>query len=175
MEQCDATPLGIRNRAFLLLLEGTGARISEALAFDPRDFDWDQERVNIRRAKGNKQRVVPVAPEALVDTRAWLDARTKHGISARAHICCSLRGKGISPSHGRRLVSQIAKRAGIRKRVHPHGFRHRYTIRLVRYGVPITSVQHALGHENLATTHEYCQRIGVGPAIDDVRAMLDQE
>lgn len=43
------------------------------------------------------------------------------------------------------------------------------------HGVVITSVSYVLGHESVATTHDYCTRIGASHAIDDVRAVLDAE
>lgn len=175
LEQCDGSRVGLRNRAMLLLLEGTGCRISEALALEPRDFDWDEEVVNVREGKGGKQRLVPVAPEALVATRTWLDARRRYGIGGRAPVCCNARGTALARSYVRRLIPTLARQAGIRKRVHAHGFRHRFTVRLVRHGVVITSVCYVLGHESVATTHDYCTRIGASHAIDDVRAVLDED
>lgn len=167
LEQCDASLEGMRDRVLLLLLEGTGCRISEVLALEPRDIDWTEELANVRHGKGDKQRVVAVAPETLVAIRAWLDVRHKRNIPKNAPIV------GMQPDQARKRVRELAKRAGVRKRVHPHGFRHRFTVRLVRHGVPITSVSVALGHSNIATTHTYCQRIGASSAIDDVLAALD--
>lgn len=175
LDQCDGSRVGLRNRAMLLLLEGTGCRIGETLALEPRDFDWDEEIVNVRRGKGDKQRVVPISPEALVATRTWLDARSRFGIGARAPVCCNAKGTSLAPSSVRRLISTLARKTGIRKRVHAHGFRHRFTVRLVRHGVVITSVSYVLGHDSVATTHDYCVSIGASHAIDDVRAVLDAE
>jgi integrase/recombinase XerD len=175
MAQCDATPIGMRNRAMLLLLEGTGCRISEVMAFAPRDFDFAEELANVRCGKGNKQRVVAVSPEALVAVRAWLDERTKLGIATDAPVCCDMRGKALKPGMARALLPTLAARAGIRKRVHPHGFRHRFTVRLVRHGVTLPSVSWVLGHSNIKITDTYCRRIGASHAIDDVRKALDTE
>jgi len=175
LEQCDGSPMGMRNRALLLLLEGTGCRISEVLALDPRDIDHDEELANVRCGKGGKQRVVAVAPETLVAVRALLEARAEIGIAADAPIICDRRGRRVRSEYTRALIPRLAKQAGIRKRVHAHGFRHRFTVRLVRHGVPLPSVSHALGHGNIATTNTYCQRIGASHAIDDVLQALDSE
>jgi integrase/recombinase XerD len=173
LEQCDATPEGMRNRCLLLLMEGTGCRVSEVVALAPRDIDHEQEQANVRHGKGSKQRVVAVAPETLVAIQAWLDARAELGIGQWAPICCDLDGTALKPDKVRKLLHALAAAAGIRKRVHPHGFRHRFTARLVRHGVPITSVSTQLGHSSIATTHTYCQRLGVGQAIEDVQRALD--
>jgi site-specific recombinase XerD len=175
IEQCDGSRVGLRNRAMLLLLEGTGCRIGETLALEPRDFDWDEEIVNVREGKDGKQRIIPVSPEALVATRTWLDARRRFGIGARAPICCNAKGTSLAKPYVRRMIPTLARKVGILKRVHAHGFRHRFTVRLVRHGVVITSVSYVLGHESVATTHDYCVSIGASHAIDDVRAVLDAE
>lgn len=172
LAQCGETPTGLRNRALILLLEGTGARIAEVLALEPRDVDWEARRANVRHGKGNRQRVVPVAARALQAVRVWLVARLGAGIPAGAPVCCNLRGGRLSTSYARKLLPKLAKAAGIAKRVHPHAFRHRFTVSLIQAGVPFVSVSQALGHRNLQTTHRYCARLGTGPAIREVRAAL---
>jgi len=114
-----------------------------------------------------------VSPEALVATRAWLEARDALGVAQDAPIVCNEKGCALKPEYIRSLLPRLAKQASIAKRVHAHGFRHRFTVRLVRHGVPLPSVSHVLGHKNLATTHTYCQRIGASHAIKDVGAALD--
>jgi site-specific recombinase XerD len=172
LEQCDSSPTGLRNRTLLLLLEGTGCRIAEVLALEPRDLDWDTRRANVRHGKGNKQRVVPVATKALRMTKRWLRARQKAGIRTDAPVCCNRAGGHLSTSYVRKLLPKLAQRAGITKHVHPHCFRHRYTVRLMRAGVALPSISQALGHSSLATTHRYFARLGAGPAIKNVRAAL---
>lgn len=172
LEQCGTSLAGLRNRALLLLLEGTGLRIAEALALEPRDLDWDSRRANVRHGKGNRQRLVPVAAKAIRAVDRWLKVRAQNGIKGDAPVCCNLQGGRLSTSYARKLLPRLAEAAGITKRVHPHAFRHRFTVRLIRSGVPLTSVSKALGHSSLATTHRYCARLGAGPAVEDVRAAL---
>lgn len=175
VEQCGPDPEGMRNRCLILLLEGTACRVSEVVALEPRDIDWTEEQANVRHGKGDEQGIVQVAPEALVATRAWLDARADLGIASDAPICCELGGTPLKPDKVRKTLHKLARQAGIRKRVHPHGFRHRLSVRLVRAKVPLPSVSTQLRHRNIATTHTYLQRIGASQAIDDVLAVLDEE
>jgi site-specific recombinase XerD len=170
--ECGETLSGLRNRAVILLLDGTGCRIAEVLGLEPRDIDWTEHVVNVRHGKGNKQRVVPVSSRALEAVEAWMRLRSVAGIGPEAHVCCNLKGKRLSSAYVRKLLPKLATRAGVAKRVHPHGFRHRFTTRMVRKGVVVTSVSQVLGHSNLATTHLYCSRLGAGPALDDVRRAL---
>jgi len=173
--QCGPDHEGMRNRCLILLLEGTACRVSEVVALEPKDIDWAEEQANVRRGKGDEQGIVQVAPEALVATRAWLDARGELGIPADAPICCGMDGAPLHPDKVRKTLHKLARQAWIRKRVHPHGFRHRLSVRLVRAKVPLTSVSIQLRHKNIATTHTYLQRIGASQAIDDVLAALDGE
>lgn len=172
LDECGETLAGLRNRALIRLLDGTGLRISEALDLEPRDIDWDDRLVNVRHGKGDRQRVVPVGRGPLDAVQDWMRARSYIGIDPEAPICCNLNGRRLSTSYVRKRLPVLAERAGIAKRTHAHGFRHRFTTRLIRRKVVITSVSQILGHTNLATTHRYCTRLGSGPAIDDVRTAL---
>ena len=172
LDECGETLAGLRNRALIRLLDGTGLRISEALDLEPWDIDWHNRLVNVRHGKGDRQRIVPVSRRALDAVRDWMRARSYIGIDEDANVLCNLKGRRLSSSYIRRRLPVLAERAGIAKRTHAHGFRHRFTTRLIRRKVVITSVSQVLGHTNLATTHNYCTRLGAGPAIDDVRTAL---
>lgn len=175
LEQCDGSLVGLRNRALLLLLEGTGCRISEVLALEPRDLDWEAGTVHVREGHGGHERVVSASPEALVATRTWLEERRVRGVPEGSPLCCGVRGGPLTASYARRLLSQLGRDAGLRKRVHAHGLRHRFTARLVRHGVIITSVSYALGHQSVASTYEYLRQLGLDHALDDVQRALDTQ
>jgi len=172
LAECEETLSGMRDRALILLLDGTGCRISEALSLEPRDIDWEHRTANVRRGKGAKQRVVPVSRRALDAVSDWLRLRTVGGIGPDAPVCCNLKGVRMSSSYVRKRLPRLAGRAGVTKRTHAHGYRHRFTTRLVRKGVVVTSVQQVLGHSSVAVTDTYCKRLGTGPAMDDVRRAL---
>jgi site-specific recombinase XerD len=173
LAQCDDSAVGLRNRALILLLEGTGCRISEVLALEPRDVEWAEETVHVRHGNGGHERVIPASPEALVATRSWLEARAGHGIPGDAVVCCGLHGRPLSAPYVRRLLSGLGERAGILKRVHAHGLRYRFTARLVRHGVVITSMSYVLGHQSIASTYEHLRQLGLDHALDDVQRALD--
>lgn len=172
LAECGETLSGMRDRALILLLDGTGCRVSEVLALEPKDIDWEHRTANVRRGKGSKQRVVPVSRRALEAVQDWLRLREVGGIGPDAPVCCNLRGVQMSSSYVRKRLPRLAGKAGVPKRTHAHGYRHRFTVRLVRKRVPVTSVRDVLGHSNLVTTHGYCTRLGAGPALDDVRRAL---
>lgn len=157
-------PTGARNRALIGLMAGCGLRISEALAVAPRDLSLARGEVRVREGKGRKARVVPVdhATGALVEP--WLRLRP----AGASTIVCTLAGGPVSASYARQLLPRLARRAGIAKRVHPHGLRHFYALELDADRVPIGEISVLLGHESAATTAAYLARLrGVDPAAAD--------
>ena len=63
----------------------------------------------------------------------WLDARNKRKIRANL-LFCTLAGQQIDSSYVRHLLKRLADRAGIMKRAHLHGLRHRFAVDLIKDG-----------------------------------------
>ena len=82
------------------------------------------------------------------------------GIGRRRPLFCTLAGTALYPQQVRTTLTRLAARAGIDKRVHPHGLRHAHAAHLNRAGVPITTIVRQLGHANLADTSRYLQSLG---------------
>ena len=57
------------------------------------------------------------------------------------------------------MLARIAAKAGIEKRVHPHGLRHTHALELASEGTPINTIQLQLGHGNASTTSAYIQKL----------------
>ncbi len=172
LAECEESLSGLRDRALILFLDGSGCRISEALELEPRDLYWNARTANVRCGKGGKQRIVPVSRRALDAVSDWIRLRMVGGIGTAAHVFCNLKGVRMSSSYVRKRLPRLAAKAGVAKRTHPHGYRHRFTTRMVRRGVVVTSVQQVLGHSSVAVTDTYCRRLGAGPALNDVRRAL---
>jgi site-specific recombinase XerD len=69
----------------------------------------------------------------------------------------------------RQIMPILAKRAGIRKRVHAHGFRHTFAVELSQEGVPLHDIQQLLGHTSLATTEIYLRSLSPEASLSAVR------
>ena len=70
-----------------------------------------------------------------------------------------------------KFTPRLAKKAGIEKRVHPHGLRHTYAYELaVAEGKPAPLIQAALGHSSLATTDRYLRHIAPAELIETMRS-----
>ena len=119
-------PAGIRNRALLTLLYRSGLRISEALALRPSDIDLARHRIRLLGTKSGQPQTRGFHPSADDTLARWLDARKALGLSGRARLFCTLAGGPVSDNYVRGLLRRLAARAGITKRVHPHGLRHTF-------------------------------------------------
>ena len=167
LRQCSArAPTGVRNRAMLVVMYRGGLRIGETLALFPKDVDRDAGTVRILSGKGKKARVVGLDPAAFAFIERWLDVRKRHRLTGRKPLFCTLQGKPISAPYVRMMLARIAAKAGIDKRVHPHGLRHTHTLELASEGTPINTIQLQLGHGNASTTSSYIQKLSPQVVIE---------
>ncbi len=154
---------GHRNRALLAILWRTGVRISEALELRPHDVDFKNGTVRVRLGKGLKPRTTVLSDlDALPAVERWLEERGKlETVAQGAPLLCTLKGTPTDPSYARHLLPRLAKRAGLERRVHPHGLRHTHAADLALAGVPVLAIQQQLGHSSLVTTANYLRRVAV--------------
>jgi site-specific recombinase XerD len=160
LEVCSRkAPTGIRNRALITVLYRAGLRVSEALSLSPNDIDAHAGTITVFHGKGDGRRVVGLEPGAFAVLAHWLDRRAALGLDGRSPIFCTLRGASVKSAYVRALLPRLAARAGVKKRVHPHGLRHTHAAELAREGTPLNLVQAQLGHGSLATTDRYLKHI----------------
>jgi len=165
----NRAPTGIRNRAMLGLLYRSGLRISEALELQPKDLDLDGGSLRVLHGKGDKARIVGIDPGIMALIDRWLDTRRKWKLGGRHRLFCTLRGTPLLPSYVRALLPRLAARAGIHKRVHPHGLRHAHAAELAHEGLPVNVIQQQLGHANLAVTSRYLDHIAPHERVEALR------
>jgi integrase/recombinase XerC len=154
-------PVGLRDRALLELLYGSGLRIAEACALDVDDVDPRQGAVTVT-GKGRKQRRVPMSRPAVDALQSYLSsARTdllERGRSeaspASSALFVNARGGRLSPRSVRARLTAYARAEGLPS-ISPHLLRHSFATHLLDGGADLRSVQELLGHENLATTQIY--------------------
>ncbi len=158
-----SVPLGLRDRALLELLYGTGARISEAVGLAVDDLDRDAGLVRLS-GKGGKQRVVPVGSFAaravegyLVRARPVLAARlTAPGRGeASSALLLNARGGRLSRQSAWTVLRACASRAALEVEVSPHTLRHSFATHLLDGGADVRVVQELLGHASVTTTQVY--------------------
>jgi integrase/recombinase XerD len=153
-------PRGLRDRALLELLYGTGARISEAVGLAVDDLDQGQAAVRLA-GKGGKERIVPVGSYALravedylVRARPALAANGKGAVRGGA-LFLNARGGPLSRQSAWAILRSAAERAGVTAEMSPHTLRHSFATHLLDGGADVRVVQELLGHASVTTTQVY--------------------
>jgi len=152
-----STPEGARNRAMLEILYSSGLRVSELVNLKRAGIYADIGFLRVI-GKGNKERLVPVGKEALKYLQIYLnDIRPAQKIQDGFDIYVFLnrRGKPLSRVMVFMVIKEMVARAGIRKSVSPHTFRHSFATHLIEGGADLRAVQEMLGHESITTTEIY--------------------
>lgn len=158
----ERTPLGLRDRALLELLYGTGARISEAVGLDVDDLSGAQgpSAGGLVRldGKGGKQRVVPVGSYAARAVDAYL-VRSRPTLAAAGSgspaLLLNSRGGRLSRQSAWTALRSAATAAGLAVGVSPHTLRHCFATHLLDGGADVRVVQELLGHASVTTTQVY--------------------
>jgi len=144
--------VGARDWAVLLLLYGSGLRISEALDLKGDALPLsDTLRVTGKR---NKTRIVPLLPGVREAIEHYIDL-CPHVVEADQPIFRGKRGGPLSPNLIRRVVQQARTRLGIADTTTPHALRHSFATHLLAGGADLRSLQELLGHASLSSTQVY--------------------
>lgn len=157
-------PTGIRNRALLTLLYRSGLRVSEILALRPSDVDMARHSIRLLDTKSGRAQTRGFHPSADDALARWLDTRKALGIHGR-HLFCTLDGGPLSDDYVRGLLRRLGAKAGISKRVHPHGLRHTFAVELEDAGTPVTTISKLLGHSSVAVTARYLDHLTNAGAV----------
>jgi integrase/recombinase XerD len=143
-----------RVQVLSLLTLDCGLRLSEALYLSPEDLDLESLLLRVRRAKGKKQRLVPVSTEiAKIVMRFMKEHPPKSGL-----IFASESGTVVSAANARRDLATLRKAIPI-KGPKPgfHIMRHSCATNFLRSGGDVFVLQKLLGHQNLEVTRRYCR------------------
>lgn len=169
--QCSAkASTGIRNRAMLTLLYRSGLRISELLALRPADINFDKHSIRLLDTKAGQPQTRGFHPSADDALMRWIDKRKTLGYRNGPLFCC-LDGTPLSDDYVRVLLRRLAVKAGIEKRVHPHGLRHTFAVELDQQGVSLSVISKLLGHGSVPTTAKYLDHLTNGQAVDALQAV----
>ena len=164
----ETSSVGLRNRALIVTLYRAGLRHAEALALMPKDVDLSAGSITVLHGKGDKRRMVGIDGGAAPILSAWSERRTELSFGPGEPLFCTLRGTQMAPSYLRGVLPQLAAKAGIAKRVHPHGLRHTHAYELAMERVEMPIIQRQLGHSSLATTDRYLNHIAPQQVIEAI-------
>ncbi|MBR3285248.1 MAG: tyrosine recombinase XerD [Bacteroidales bacterium] len=151
----STTPKGIRDRAILETLYGSGLRVSEAVSLHISDI-YLKERFLRIIGKGDKQRIVPIGGSEADAIEAYLQVReVPAGPEYDDILFLNRFGKNLSRVSMFKMIKEQAVAAGIFKDISPHTFRHSFATHLIENGADLRAVQEMLGHESILTTEIY--------------------
>lgn len=152
-----ATPQGLRDRAMLELMYGSGLRASELCAIEIQSMNFADGVVRVR-GKGSKDRIVPVGRRAVAAIRDYFSkdgrprlAKPKTGSA----LFISTWGKAISRKTLWAILQERVRSVGIDRKIHPHQLRHAFATHLLANGADLRVIQEMLGHADIGTTQIY--------------------
>lgn len=148
----DASWIGRRDHALLMLIYGTGLRISEALSITRAQAESGD--AIIITGKGNKQRMVPLLPVVRRYLAEYISAYPGT-LAANEPIFRGEHGKALNPGVFQKKLRDIRRAFGLPESATPHAFRHSFATHLLHNGADIREIQELLGHETIATTQRY--------------------
>jgi site-specific recombinase XerD len=130
---------------------GTGMRVSEAVHLRTPDIDSQRMMIRIQLGKGHKDRDVQLSPKLLELLRCyWRKVRPGEWMFPGQNPDQPLTRDAVGNA-----VAQAGQRAGLKKHISPHSFRHAYAVHLLEAGTDVRRIQLLLGHRSLATTARY--------------------
>jgi integrase/recombinase XerD len=150
-------PEGGRNKAIVELMYSCGLRVSEVVNLKISQLYFETGFIRVR-GKGDKERLVPVGKSAVKYVKIYmkdirLHIRVKKGNEDILFL--NKRGTKLSRVMIFLIIKDLVKKAGIKKTVSPHTFRHSFATHLVEGGADLRAVQEMLGHESITTTEIY--------------------
>jgi integrase/recombinase XerD len=150
-------PEGTRNVAIFETLYASGLRVSELVGMRLSDLFFKEDLIRVV-GKGNKERLVPInalAQRMINLYREEIRVHQSPKKGAEDILFLNRRGGALSRAMIFTLVKEAAQKAGVRKKISPHTFRHSFATHLVKHGADLRAVQEMLGHESITTTEIY--------------------
>lgn len=146
-------------RVLYFTLYSLGLRLGEGLRLQVGDIDATRQRVHIRDAKGNKDRLVPLPAATLTILRRFWQLH-RNPVLLFPNRLGGLKGaqRAVTPLDrgGVQLtLRKVAQQCGLKKKISPHSLRHSYATHLIEAGVDLLEVQKILGHHSILTTAKY--------------------
>jgi integrase/recombinase XerC len=148
--------IAARDAAVLMLLYGSGLRISEALGIARRDAPTDGREVLRVVGKGARERLVPVLPVAQAAVSRYV-AQCPYPLAPDGPLFLGAKGGPLSPRIVQLRMERLRDALGLPDTATPHALRHSFATHLLSAGADLRQIQELLGHASLSTTQVYTE------------------
>lgn len=164
-DSCENTPYGIRDRCMLSILYGCGLRRNEALNLDLSDIDFERRIIHVRKAKGYKERVVPITKKVMLEIEHYIDSGRPYLLTknkTNLALFITQRGTRIQGQSLMKRLKLLVRRLGSLsgRKIGLHTLRHSIASHLIqgsegKKGMDFKKVGKFLGHSNSDSTMIY--------------------
>jgi len=148
--------IGARDAAVLLLLYGSGLRISEALSLTLKDAPVPGRDVLRISGKGGRERLAPVLPVTQEAVSRYLQL-VPYTLDADGPLFLGAKGGALSPRILQLKMERLRAALGLPATATPHALRHSFATHLLSSGADLRQIQELLGHASLSTTQVYTE------------------
>ncbi|MCD6215932.1 MAG: tyrosine-type recombinase/integrase [Candidatus Aenigmarchaeota archaeon] len=139
----------IKHRLIIKLMYGCGLRVSELVNLKKQDFNFQEGLIHIKLSKGKKDRFVKI-PDSIKE-----ELKSYSMLNNKEIFFPSNRGGKLTTATIQKIIKNSAKKANIKKNVHPHTLRHSFATHLLEQGIDLRIIQKLLGHSDIKTTQIY--------------------
>lgn len=150
-------PESKRNKAIIVTLYSCGLRVSELIELKISNINFRTNSLKIE-GKGNKERIISLSKSAKEEIKLYMRGYRDYLDIQKGYediLFLNKRGTTLSRVMVFNIIKHLAARAGIKKKVSPHTFRHSFASHLVNQGAELSTVKDLLGHESILTTEIY--------------------
>lgn len=165
LDTCGGDFIGLRDRALILSLLDTGARVREFLSLNFDDLDPISGGIMLRKTKGAKPRHVFIGKRSRKALRSYLKQREDNSPA----VWVTSSGDRLAVASLQGMLKRRAKLAGLKDAPSSHDFRRCFALNMLRAGVDVFSLQRLMGHSDLSTLRRY-----LAQTTDDLQAAHDR-
>lgn len=152
----DLDWVAARDTAVLLLLYGSGLRISEAIGLKTNEAPSADRDVLRITGKGGKERIVPVLPVAIAAVDDYR-ALCPYPLKPTDELFRGAKGGPLSARIIQLAIAKARGALGLPETATPHALRHSFATHLLSAGADLRQIQELLGHASLSTTQIYTE------------------
>ena len=145
---------GVLQKTIISLMYYTGLRRMELIELEDSSVDFQNKSIKVL-GKRNKERIIPLLPEALKIMKNYISCKKDLSQSLPSYFFCSSNGLKLTEGFVYQTVNHYFSFVSSKVKKSPHLLRHSFATHLLNNGADLNSVKELLGHESIAATQIY--------------------